>query len=206
VSSARLFQPVAMSVLLAILISPCAVAQQPAANAPKVSDQPLSKEQLAVYRALLTTYYEGKKGAFNLASQIEPFNPEEMGVYKSCLKGFDDSPAAPAIIHFIRAEDLTQLGGFKVHLVTPEKGGQEAADNDPEKQIGRPADVDKAVENGFAHGLLALQEILFDKTHTHAIVSLSFYCGRLCGHSMPLLMEKKDGKWVMKAQCGGWIS
>ena len=80
------------------------------------------------------------------------------------------------------------------------------SDNDPGKAIQKGKNVDEAVANGFAHGLLTISEIRFDKTHTHALVSLSFVCGGLCGNGTTMLLEKKDGAWMRKAQCGGWVS
>jgi hypothetical protein len=60
--------------------------------------------------------------------------------------------------------------------------------------------------NGFAHGLVTVSEIRFDKKHRHAIVSFSFYCGSLSGNGGAVLLEKIDGAWQRKSQCGGWIS
>jgi hypothetical protein len=57
-----------------------------------------------------------------------------------------------------------------------------------------------------SHGLATLSEIRFDKQHKHAIVSYGFYCGSLCGNGGAVVLEKVDGAWRRKSQCGDWIS
>ena len=62
------------------------------------------------------------------------------------------------------------------------------------------------MRNGFAHGLVTLSEINFDKEHKHAIVSFSFFCGSLCGNGGTAVLEKVDGAWQRKSNCHNWIS
>ena len=103
-------------------------------------------------------------------------------------------------------EDLKALGAGHIRLVDPDAHGKEVRDNDPGDAIRRGADVNDAVKGGFAHGLFTLGEIRFDRSHTHAIVSFSFWCGALCGHGATMIMEKRDGSWVRQKNCSGWIS
>ena len=58
----------------------------------------------------------------------------------------------------------------------------------------------------FASGMLSLSEIVFDRTHHHAVVSYAFVCGGLCGNGSTLILEKDGDSWKVKKTCGGWIS
>ncbi|HXR40672.1 MAG TPA: hypothetical protein VN776_16330 [Terracidiphilus sp.] len=182
------------------------LAAQSAEAPPKVASQPLTAEQLAVYRATLVSWYEGQKAAVNLGVLTDPIAAQGDSVDKTCLKGLRLEAVAAGQVHRIRPEDLAQLGPFEFHLVDSAAGQKEVSDNDPGKAIQKGKSVDEAVDNGFAHGLLTLSEIQFDRSHTHALVSFSFVCGRLCGNGTTMLLEKKDGVWKKKGQCGGWVS
>jgi len=183
-----------------------APAQQPSEAPPKVADQPLTAEQLAVYRAMLVSWFQGEKAKVNLAVITDPIDSTGGSSDKACLKGLSLNTVSAGLVHRIRQQDLAQLGPFEFHLVEPKAGQSEVSENDPGKAIRKGAPVDDAVKNGFAHGLLTVGEIQFDVTHTHALVSFSFVCGGLCGNGTTLLMEKRDGVWKKKAQCGGWVS
>jgi hypothetical protein len=183
-----------------------AAGQQAQEMKPKVSDKPFTAEQLAVYRAVLTSWYGGDKAAINLAFQTNPINPDDDSFDKACLKGLILEKAKPAEVHRFRGEDPAHLGFANLRLVDPELQAKEVRENDPGNSIGEGKSVDDAVDRGFAHGLFTLGEIQFDQSHTHAIVSFSFWCGRLCGHGTTMLMEKKNGAWKRKSQCGGSVS
>jgi hypothetical protein len=122
------------------------------------------------------------------------------------LKGFILEKAAPGEVHRFRSEDAAQLGFAKLRLVDPELQERDVHQNDPDKSISDGRTVDEAVSNGFGHGLFTLGEIQFDRSHMHALVSFRFHCGMLCGNGSTMLMEKKDGVWISKTQCSGWIS
>lgn len=179
---------------------------QSAEAPPKAADQPLTAEQLAVYRTMLASWFQGEKAKVNLGVLTDPATTYNQSLDETCLKGLSLEPATARLVHRIRPDDLAQLGPFDFHLVDPKAGEKEVSDNDPGKAIQKGRSVDEAVENGFAHGLLTLGEIQFDTIHTHALVSFSFVCGALCGNGTTVLLEKRDGAWKKKAQCGGWVS
>ena len=181
-------------------------AQQDRDVRPKVSDQPFTAEQIAVYRALLTSWYEGDKAAINLAIQTDPIDPNDDSFDKTCLKGLILEKMKAAEVHRFRSEDLTPLGFANLRFVDPEIQAKEVRDNDPGKAILDGKSVDDDVDNGIAHGLFTLGEIHFDKNHTHALVQYRSWCGMLCGHGSTMLLKKKDGVWMRKKQCGGWQS
>ncbi|MGO9336941.1 MAG: hypothetical protein ACLPY1_05470 [Terracidiphilus sp.] len=197
--------PLFLAALACVPVAPAFETQSSDVPA-KIADQPLTAEQLAVYRTMLVSWYQGEKAKINLRVLTDPVTAVGDSLDKRCLKGLSMEPLAAGVAHRIRKEDLARLGPFEFRLIEPKAGANEVSDNDPGKAIQKGEAVDAAVENGFAHGLLTVGEIQFDKTHTHALVSFSFVCGRLCGNGTTMLLEKTGGIWRKKAQCGGWVS
>jgi hypothetical protein len=174
---------------------------------PPISQTPFTAEQLAVYRTVLVDWFQNEKFSINLAelttastSPVES-EPDDDAV---CAKGLALEPRTVEV-HRFQEQDLALLGGH-IRLVDPDSHAKQVREHDPGNAIRNGTSVDDAVKNGFAHGLFTLGEIRFDKSHAHAVVSFSFWCGRLCGHGSTILFEKKDGAWKQKKQCGGWIS
>ena len=182
-----------------------AVSQEPKEARTRVSKRPLSAEQLAVYRAVLSDWITGYAADQPPGPEVPlkgsgPFGDAD------CAKGLELEDA-PAVVHRFRQEDLAQLGGDRTYtLVDADKQKQEVENNDPEKTIRNGGTIGDAVHNGFAHGLATLSEIQFDKKHMSAIVSYGFFCGSLCGNGGTVVLEKKDGVWHRSGQCHDWIS
>jgi hypothetical protein len=178
---------------------------------PILSDQPLSADQLAIYRAILGGWMDNGKGthAVHLAIQTTPFHLDDMDA--DCGKGLQMNEGTEGEAHRFRQQDLPALrsGQMKpdtIRLVEPEAQAKEVAENDPDKSIHKGISIDAAVENGFAHGLVTLGEIHFDKVHLHAIVWYGFTCGSRCGNGATVILEKKNGVWGLRQHCSNWIS
>jgi hypothetical protein len=206
-SGRRLIAPsIACLALLVLLAVRLASGQQVAETMPKVSDQPLTAEQLAVYRTVLHGWMENEVSTINLSIQTIPFPTSGAFDAGDCGKELELEPVVPGVVHRFRPADLAQLGSDKIGLVDAERQRNEVAENDPGKTIGEGRSIEDAVRNGFAHGLVTLSEIRFDKAHNHAIVSYSFFCGSLCGNGGTVILEKVDGAWQRKSRCSEWIS
>lgn len=173
---------------------------------PKVSETPLTAEQLAVYRSVLRGWMENELSTINLAIQTVPLPTGGAFDTTECGKGLKLEADLPDAVHRFRPQDLAQLGSAKIVLVDPERQRREVHENDPEKTVGEGRSIEDAVSNGFAHGLITLSEIRFDKEHKHAIVSYSFFCGSLCGNGGGATLEKVNGEWKLKSRCHEWIS
>jgi hypothetical protein len=116
--------------------------------------------------------------------------------------------------HF-HTDDLANLGAEKIILVDSEDYEKTISKFDPQSRIfgknkdrieARDDQVGKIVEEAVNHGLFSLSEIHFDKEMKHVIVAYKFVCGGLCGGGETMLLEKKDGVWIRKSYCGGWVS
>jgi hypothetical protein len=192
--------------LAAILLAAAALAGAQEAAKPKVSDQPLTAEQLAIYREVLHGWMENEVSTINLSVQTVPLTADGLFGYEGCDKGLELETAAPDVVHRFRAADLAQLGSGKISLVDPQRGSKEVAENDPGKTIREGRSIEDAVRNGFDHGLVTLSEIRFNKGHTKAMVSFRFLCGSLCGNGGSVVLEKTDGGWKRGSRCHDWVS
>jgi len=201
-----LHAPVVQIAVLALVAVTMASGQQARQARAKAKETPLTAEQLAVYQVLLHDWIDDGKTAINLSTQTAPFPSTGEFDATGCGKGLDLVPLAPAGTHRFRTVDVPQLGSGTLALVDPLRQAKDVDANDPEKSIGKGMPIEDAVDNGFAHGLVTLSEIRFDKAHKHAIVSYSFRCGGLCGHGGAIQLEKVDGAWQRKSQCSDWTS
>lgn len=193
-------------VIVLLAAAGLAAAQEAAETKPKASDQPLTAEQLAVYRVVLHGWMDNEVSAINLSIRTVPFPTSGAFNASDCGKDLELEPVVPGVVHRFRPADLPQLGSDKIGLVDPERQRKVVAENDPGKTIGEGRSIEDAVRNGFAHGLVTVSEIRFDKEHKHAIVSYSFFCGSLCGNGGTVILENVDGAWKRKSRCGEWIS
>jgi hypothetical protein len=178
---------------------------------PVVSSKPFSRDELAAYRVVLGDFMDNAKGKHPviLAIQTLPFHLDDMDA--DCGKNLHMDEGSVEEVHRFRAEDIPALISGKMkastlRLVDPEAQAREVANNDPDKAIHSGKSISDAVENGFAHGMVQLGEIHFDQEHMHAILSVSFSCGRLCGNGTTVILEKKDGRWGFKGHCSTSIA
>lgn len=196
-------------VLTLLFIAMAAGENQPK---PRLSKDPLTAEQVAIYRAVLVQYVENdSSAALNIADATEPFSwPDDQ---KECSKGLSmEAATRPPIVH--RLSPAVVLGP-KMVLVDPERQGRLVKQNDPQKLVHKAIDqhepvsdkdLDESVQRAFSTGLFTFSEILFDKSHQHAILQYSFWCGSLCGNGKTLVIKKSEGKWRVEKECGDWVS
>ena len=197
--------------MFVVSISLTAVTQeQDEIPAPKLSTEPLTSEQIAIYRAVLKNYLKGSDGKLNLANTTEPFDKS----ISTCLEGIEENAIKKASLVVHRIEPLL-VQNTNIVLVDPDKQQTTIEKNDPQNLIKRSIDdhekvtddqLDQSVKQAFDTGLFRLSEIVFDKTYHHAVVSYSFVCGGLCGNGTRLILTKFAGGWKVTKRCGGWVS
>lgn len=159
------------------------------------SPDPLTPEQMSIYRMFLNQYNNGSKAILNIAQDTVPFDADEDD-FSGCMKTFARNSSHASIRHTFRVDAFEKQNA---RLVDPEKH----AIRDPGDAIGHGESVDSAVEAGFREGLFTFSEIVFNRSHTRAAFSYSFHCGRLCGHGETVIFEVTRGQWMRsKAQCG----
>jgi hypothetical protein len=192
-----------------LLVSLRAVTQE-SAGKPKVSDDQLTTEQIAVYRAVLSDFLKGSDGALKLASITEPLDHRD----KSCFKGMDVRliKESASLVHRLEPSFVTDT---KIVLVDPDRQQKAIEENDPQKLIKKAVDeqekvndeqVDESVQKAFETALFTLSKIVFDKEHRRAVVGYSFVCGMLCGNGNTLVLKKVGHDWKVAKRWGGWVS
>lgn len=188
--------------LLACSLPSTAVAQKELRQAPEISDQPFSSDELAIYHEVLNGWLDDGKHSVRLSVVTVPLKAEA----SQCDKEIPFIKGNPNLLHRFREEDLSKLGSTQIHLVDPDAQHKEIEKNDPGKSIREGKSIEEAVNNGFAHGMVTLSEIWFDEKHEKAVVWYGFRCGGLCGNGGTVILEKKQGKWVRRKPCSFWIS
>ena len=205
--------PIAWIGLLIVALSLAVAAQDNTAKA-KISNAPLTAEQIAVYRAVLKDYLRESDGALNLANVTEPLDHSRPMFDESCYATIKPGTTTTGEL-MARHLDAAVTRNTRIVLVDPGRQQEAIEKNDPQNLVKRAVDdheevidkqVDDSVKRAFETGLFTLSEIVFDKEHRHAVVSYSFVCGALCGNGDTLILEKIGHTWKVTKRCGGWVS
>ena len=196
-------------VTLVFLLVSLVVVSQEVLPKPKLSDESLTTEQIAIYRAVLSEFLKGSDDGLNLANVTVPLAGSE----KECFKGMESADAnVSAVVHRF---DPKLIFNSKIVLVDPERQESAIKQNDPQNLVKKAIDeheevtdkqVEQSVRQAFETGLFTLSEIAFDKKHRRAVVSYSFHCGMLCGNGSTLLLKKVGQDWKVTMRCKEWIS
>ncbi|MBZ5524508.1 MAG: hypothetical protein LAP21_19895 [Acidobacteriia bacterium] len=179
---------------------------------PELSKNPLTAEQVQIYRVVLEQYVRDSDASLNIAIQTQAFDLTGFFVglkaSEGCLKGIElkNLKETASTVHKV---DARVLMGKKMVLVDPKKQTALVAKYDPgsSTRLGKP--VEDAVNEAFQAGLFTLSEIAFDKKHEWAVLSYSFYCGMLCGHGSTVVLKKDTDtqEWkITSRHCSDWIS
>jgi hypothetical protein len=198
--------------LVVACLSLTALAQDDARKL-KVSSGSLTKDQVAVYRAVLEDVQKDSKDTLNLANMTEYIRQSNGPFNGSCPKTSDPQIAqksAPVVDRL----DSAVIVDMNIVLVDPGLQEEEIKDGDPailmKKVIDDRKDVpreqiDDATERAVKNGLLTLSEVSFNTKHNRALVRYSFVCGELCGYGNLLVLTKVGEKWKIHKTCEGWV-
>ena len=196
-----------------LILPLCAVTQDQTPK-PKISDEPLNADQIAVYRAVIKDYTKGSKGPLNVANRTESLDGSRPMFDEACFKEVEASvpkPSAPAS-HRLEHSLMPEM---QMVLVDPDHQQKLIDENDPQILVKKAIDdheqvtdaqVDRSVKHAFEVGMFTLSEIVFDKDHRRAAVAYSFVCGGLCGSGSTLILTKSGRAWKIARRCGGWVS
>jgi hypothetical protein len=148
----------------------------------------LSQEQVQVYRDFMSSLSKMEFKAVSNQTFLVDF--ASLGKDAACLRGLDlDSNSQ--VVHLLPREVIQ---GHSIQLV----GARE--ESAILKQ--RDADIGRGVQSSSTSGasndpeILALSEIMFDKSHHFAVVKYVFVCGSRCNSGAILVLEKVGARWV----------
>lgn len=200
--------------LVACLTLSSYAATQDQTSEPKISDEPLTADQIAVYRAVLKDYTKGSKGPLNVANRTEPLGDSRPMFDEACFKEVEASVPKPSV-PISHSLETSLMPDMQIVFVDPDRQQKLIDKNDPQKLVKKAIDdhervtdaqVDESVKEAFEVGIFTMSEILFDKQHRRAAVSYSFVCGGLCGNGNTLILTKSGKSWKVTKRCGGWVS
>ncbi len=204
-------RPILATAIATLSLAFVALSQEDAPKA-RVRSDPLTEEQIAVYRTVIDSYSNGSNATLNVADETETLDLSED---KDCLKGInlDLSNTSTSVVH--RLDDRVTKMKKNIVLVNRELQQKRVEENDPQKLMKRAIDggervtekqLDGSLREAFATGLFTFSEIAFDNRHQHAVLAYSFVCGGLCGHGNTIVLRKVGGKWKQRKTCRSWIS
>jgi hypothetical protein len=176
---------------------------------PVLSKASLTSEQVAVYRAFLRFYAKGSDRVLYVADTTDWLDVSDVKEEADCSRSFgqiefDVPKGSGPTIH--RLESSLAIAG---HIALVDSASQSAKirQSDPSKTMREGKSVDRAVSDAFASALLTLSEIAFDKEHNKAVMSFSFFCGKLCGNGAVVMLKRVGRNWkVTKRSCGESVS
>jgi hypothetical protein len=172
----------------------------------KVTKKQLSEDRLRVYSDFLKVWRRDTIPTLNIATDLDALDSGASSTEGNCAKDLDAEPMAKEPVHQFTLADAGKLGQSAVNLVDRDAQLKDVEKYDPAITIQRGQSVDSAVRDGYSHGLFSFSEIQFDKTHEHALLTYSFYCGQQCGNGGTVLMTKTDlGFWAISARCHQWM-
>jgi len=168
----------------------------------------LTAEQIAVYRTFLKFYGKGSDRVLYVADTTDWLNASDVRQDADCSHAFGqlefDLTQDGPIVHRLDS-NLAVIG--HISLVDSALQSEKVRQNDPSKTMREGKPVDRAVSDAFASGLLTLSEIVFDKGHHKAVMTYSFFCGKLCGNGAVVMFKRIGRNWtVTKKSCGEWVS
>jgi len=202
-----------MGLVVALSLSFTARAQDDAPKL-KVSGESLTREQAAVYRAVLQDVLSNSKDMLKLANTTEPIRQSGALFNGACPKTSQPQVAqySPSAVHHL---DPALVQNLKIVLVEPGPQEEKIKKGDPAILMRRVIDdrqdvpqkqIDDATEQAVKNGVLTLFEIIFNKKRNRPLVSYSFVCGELCGYGNVLVLTKVGEKWKIYKTCEGWVS
>jgi hypothetical protein len=159
----------------------------------------LSPDQMGVYSFILKsyrtllkpTYRDMLAEAFYLEEETRPLDMSDLQRDPGCLHGLD-LEALPKE----RIPTVHRLFSSQRWLPSSVKPAAEAKCQDSPSS--------KSQICWRTEGTLSLSEIVFDKSHRHALVGFGVHCGMECGWGELVVLEKVDGHWRQKGVCKEW--
>jgi hypothetical protein len=200
-------------IAVCLILSLRAVTQNQTPKA-KISDEPLTADQIAVYRAVLKDYTNGSNSPLNVANTTEPLDDSRPMFDEACMKEIEASvpKSSVPISHKLERSLMPEM---HIVLVDPDHQQKLIDENDPQILVKKVVDdheqvtdaqVDQSVKHAFEVGMFTLSEIVFDKQHRRVAVAYSFVCGSLCGNGNTLNLRESGQSWKITKRCGGWVS
>jgi hypothetical protein len=185
-ASMRLQDLFSSGLLLIALGSLCQVSGQ-------TSDDPLTTDQVAVYRAFLATYSGSEKGPVKVADLAMPFDVSSP-MFDACFKDFGESTHRALSTPALSEEVTKDLNVQLIHVGRKSQGIPKPSPDSGETMAIPPSLYE---DRSLDDGSLILSDIIFSSDRRYAVFEVSRIeiCMRCGSMSNYLIFENDDGKW-----------
>lgn len=180
-----------------VFLVPILGAAQPVAT--RVSDDPMPRDQIAIYTDFLKHYSGPISNLLNMQPTTVPFVvkmwlPEQAPVVQECLAKSNLPATGGDTVHVLPAEIL-KFGTTDSVIRRIQASGKLIPPSKRRPGVG---------PDGFSLDKFTFSEVVFDKEHLHAAFSYSADCGCLGGQGGIVVYALKGGKWVRAEDCDSW--
>jgi hypothetical protein len=185
--------------ILAALAFSLATGAEAVAGPAADSRSSLSRDEQAVYSAVLEAWLGSEHGMQRLNQRLGP-RPSLSG-NAECANGahfvepYGDAPVEKTL-------DASNFHAANIVLVD----GEAWRPDDPAQGMTQGKPVGAAVDEAISRSLISLSQIAFSADGRDALVSFSMSCGRLCGTRFTLRMHRSRDQWKVAKRCSGYIS
>jgi hypothetical protein len=159
----------------------------------QTSNASLTSDQLQVYGDFIKSL--SKMNFKYLSNETFPLQLSSLGKETPCLQGvsLDSAAESNMTVHRLNQEVLQ---GHSINLVGKQEESSILKHRDADSAKA-PSNSDKDGSGTTTDpGILALSEIVFDRSHHFAVVKYVFLCGSRCNSGAILVLEKVGSQWT----------
>jgi hypothetical protein len=167
------------------------------AGAPLPDKTLLTPEQLQVYSDFIESVRKTNFKA--LSNRTFPLDLSGLGKDAACLQGLqlEDTQESSHSIHSLGSEVLR---GHSIQIVDEQQEASILKQRDSDVTTHGKDYLNDASGIPRDLGVLALSEIVFDKSHRFAVLKYVFLCGAHCNSGAILVLEKVGSQWTGKTR------
>jgi len=156
-------------------------------------EKSLTSEQLQVYSDFLERF--SKLHFTSLSNRTFPFDLSAVDRDAPCLRGlqFEAVRESTKTVHSLTSNVLR---GRSIPLVSAQDESEILKQRDAKKATQGTDSTAEGSDAAKDLGILALSEVIFDKSHRYAVLRYVLLCGSRCNSGAILVLEKVGSQWT----------
>jgi hypothetical protein len=167
--------------------------------------QSVERDAASMYGAFLNSWSKGGKYTVNVYKAAQLRTQQDPKDYTECARKLGERNPKWGESYSFR--DLRRVIGKLpyVHFVRSNDSRALVRDRPTAEATTRSA----IIAAGFAHSVVTLSAITFNKPHTLAMFQFASVCGGLCGYGHVVVFKRTPNGWVLQKKstsCGAWMS
>jgi hypothetical protein len=168
------------------------------------SEESLTSEQSQVYSDFLERF--GRLNFTSLSNQTFSFNLSSVPKDAPCLQDlqFEEARKSSGGVHSLTSNVLR---GRSIPLVSAQEESEILKQRDAKKTTQSTKSKTDVSNAPIDLGILALSEVIFDKSHHYAVLRYAFLCGSRCNSGAVIVLEKVGSQWTpMRRACSATMN